>query len=824
MEATRLPLTGYPTSNAGPIPFSSATKTPPPLICFSHLRWDFVFQRPQHLMTRFARDRRVFIFEEYIPCDHHRAYLEYHAFPEQDVIALRPRVPRHWDEAARQAALGEMLDMLIATQGGGQPVLWFYTPAMYGFARHVEAAAVVYDCMDELSAFRFAPPELCRLETDLLQRADVVFTGGFSLYEAKRAAHDNIHPFPSSVDVAHFKSARGSTLAEPADQAAIPHPRLGFYGVVDERMDLALLRATAAVQPDWHFVIVGPVAKIDPAILPKADNIHYLGSKSYDELPAYLAGWDVALMPFAINESTRFISPTKTPEYLAAGCPVVSTPIVDVVRHYGDLDAVAIARTPPEFVAACAAMLQFRQYPERWRPRTDAALADQSWDDTFARMNNLVEEAVERCASAETSPPVVALKELVAQTPIRPSLAVSERAAPAIRPSNRRKAFDVLVTGAGFAGAVLAERLAAGSGQRVLVIDRRPHRGGNAFDHHDAAGVLVHKYGPHIFHTNSQDIVSYLSRFTRWRPYEHRVLASVGDQLVPMPINRTTLNQLFGLGLETDDQATAFLATRAEPVAQIRTAEDVVVAQVGRELYETFFRGYTRKQWGLDPSELDRSVTQRVPTKTSTDDRYFTDTFQSMPADGYTRMFERMLDHPNITVELGVDYKDIQREVTADHTVFTGPIDEFFGHRYGQLPYRSLTFQHETHHRRRFQSVGVVNFPSEAIPYTRITEYKHLTGQISEHTSITYEIPSAEGDPYYPIPRPENQALFKRYEALALARSDVTFVGRLATYRYYNMDQVVGQALAAYRRLVERGICPSSPAATMAETSKAALV
>ncbi|WP_368671983.1 UDP-galactopyranose mutase [Jatrophihabitans endophyticus] len=384
---------------------------------------------------------------------------------------------------------------------------------------------------------------------------------------------------------------------------------------------------------------------------------------------------------------------------------------------------------------------------------------------------------------------------------------------PAVRTASRRKPFDVLIAGAGFAGAVLAERLAAGSGSRVLVVDRRPHVGGNAYDHHDAAGILVHRYGPHIFHTNSREVFDYLSGFTDWRPYEHRVLADVRGHHVPMPINRTTLNRLFGLDLTTDADAAAFLAARAEPVDTIRSAEDVVVSAVGRELYELFFRGYTRKQWGLDPSELDRSVTQRVPTRTSTDDRYFTDTFQAMPAAGYTAMFERMLDHPNITVELGLDYADAVREVEVDHTVFTGPIDAFFEHRFGALPYRSLEFRHETHARRRFQPVGVVNYPAEDVPYTRITEYKHLTGQVSPSTSITYELPRADGDPYYPIPRPENQALFKRYEALALARQDVTFVGRLATYRYYNMDQVVGQALATYRRLVERGIVGTAPVA-----------
>ena len=393
MKATRLPLLGCPA-------FTPADFTPPPVICFSHLRWDFVFQRPQHLMTRFAGERRVYVFEEPIPCDHPRPFLEYHPFPEQDVIALRPRVPHWWDEAARTEALRGLLDMLLASLGAARPVLWFYTPMMYAFARHVDAAAVVYDCMDELSAFRFAPPALAQLESDLMGRADVVFTGGHSLYEAKRDAHDNIHPFPSSVDVAHFRQALGGNLAEPDDQAAIPHPRLGFYGVIDERLDLGLIDALARARPAWHLVIVGPVAKIDPAALPRHPNIHYLGARSYEALPAYLGRWDVAIMPFAINNSTRFISPTKTPEYLAGGCPVVSTPIVDVVRHYGSLEAVRIAATPEAFAAACAAALTLAETPARWRPEVDALLDRLSWDDTFGRMRALLGEAVERAEAA----------------------------------------------------------------------------------------------------------------------------------------------------------------------------------------------------------------------------------------------------------------------------------------------------------------------------------------------------------------------------------------------------------------------------------------
>ena len=360
--------------------------------------------------------------------------------------------------------------------------------------------------------------------------------------------------------------------------------------------------------------------------------------------------------------------------------------------------------------------------------------------------------------------------------------------------------FDYLIVGAGFAGSVLAERLAAGLDKRVLLIDRRPHIGGNAYDHHNDDGLLIHRYGPHIFHTNAQAVVDYLSRFTRWRPYEHRVLARVDEQLVPIPINRTTVNRLYGLDLDEAGVA-AFLKARAEPVAEIRTSEDVVVGAVGRELYEKFFRGYTRKQWGLDPSDLDKSVTSRVPTRTNDDDRYFGDSFQAMPLHGYTRMFEAMLDHPNITIMLNADFRDVAREVQYRNLIFCGPVDEYFDHRFGKLPYRSLRFQHETVAQEWFQPVGVVNYPGEDVPYTRITEYKHLTGQTHAKTSLTYEFPSAEGDPYYPVPKAENAELYRKYQALADATPNVHFVGRLATYRYYNMDQVVGQALALYARI-----------------------
>ena len=359
--------------------------------------------------------------------------------------------------------------------------------------------------------------------------------------------------------------------------------------------------------------------------------------------------------------------------------------------------------------------------------------------------------------------------------------------------------FDYLVVGAGFAGSVIAERLARKFNKRVLICDRRNHIGGNAYDHYNDQGILVHKYGPHIFHTNSADVFHYLSQFTKWRDYEHRVRARVDGKLVPIPINLDTVNKLYDLNL-TEDTLEDFFSARAEKKDHIRTSEDVVVARVGRELYEKMFRGYTRKQWGLDPSELDASVTARIPVRTNRDDRYFTDTFQAMPLSVYTRMFENMLDHPNIKIMLNTDYRDIEREIAFKEMVYSGPVDEFFGCRFGKLPYRSLEFKHEVHDKEYFQTAPVVNYPQEHA-YTRITEFKYLTGQQHQKTAIVYEFPRSEGDPYYPVPRPENAALYKQYEALAQATPNVHFVGRLATYKYYNMDQVVAQALTVVAKL-----------------------
>lgn len=367
--------------------------------------------------------------------------------------------------------------------------------------------------------------------------------------------------------------------------------------------------------------------------------------------------------------------------------------------------------------------------------------------------------------------------------------------------------FDYLIVGAGFAGSVCAERLAQ-AGFKVLLIDRRNHIGGNAYDHFDDAGVLVHKYGPHIFHTNSERVFQYLTQFTAWRPYEHRVLASVDGKLLPVPINLDTVNAVFNKQMNSEECA-EFLASLAEPIEKVRNSEDVVVSKVGRVLYEKFIKGYTNKQWSLDPSELDPSVLARIPSRTNRDDRYFLDKFQAMPLHGYTRMFEKMTTHPNIKILLNADYREIRDTIPHKDIIFTGPVDEFFDYRHGKLPYRSLEFRFETHERKLIQPVAVINYPNEH-DYTRVTEFKHLTGQQHSRTTLVYEYPRAEGDPYYPIPQPQNAELYRKYAHLAENTPGVHFVGRLATYKYYNMDQVVAQALATVDKILERKIAPVS--------------
>jgi UDP-galactopyranose mutase len=364
--------------------------------------------------------------------------------------------------------------------------------------------------------------------------------------------------------------------------------------------------------------------------------------------------------------------------------------------------------------------------------------------------------------------------------------------------------YDYLIVGAGFAGSVLAERIARIANKKVLIIDKRNHIAGNAYDYYNEDGILVHKYGPHIFHTNSADVFNYLSEFTEWRDYQHKVLASVDGQQVPIPINLNTINKLYGLNL-CSDELVGFFASRAENKKAILTSEDVVVNAVGRELYDKFFKGYTKKQWGLDPSELHASVTARVPTRTNKDDRYFTDTYQAMPIHGYTKMFEKMLDHSNIHVMLNTDYKDVIGEIGYKELIFTGPIDEYFDYRFGKLPYRSLDFKFKTLDQEQFQQTGTINYPND-YAFTRITEFKHLTGQKHHKTSLVYEFPQAVGEPYYPIPKADNAALYQQYHDLATQIQSVHFVGRLATYKYYNMDQVVAQALTLFKKIRNKEI------------------
>ncbi len=361
------------------------------LVCLSHLRWDFVYQRPQHLLSRFARrNHRVFFFEEPIFQD---AATHLDISPREDnLFVVVPRIA-HADRDARSVTeiQRELLAEMLASNNIENYILWFYTPMAMDFAAELQPRATVFDCMDELSAFKFAPPELLENERRLLSKADLVFTGGQSLYEAKREKHQKVFAFPSSIDAAHFQQARDIT-EEPADQKSIARPRLGYYGVIDERIDLALLNEVAGIKADWQFIMIGPVVKIGEHDLPRRPNIHYLGGKNYQELPQYLAGWDVALMPFALNDSTKYISPTKTPEYLAAGKPVVSTAIRDVVRPYGELGLVHIAETAQEFAAACE--LALNENADERIERADEFLSGISWDITWTQMSDLINETI----------------------------------------------------------------------------------------------------------------------------------------------------------------------------------------------------------------------------------------------------------------------------------------------------------------------------------------------------------------------------------------------------------------------------------------------
>ncbi len=375
------------------VPVLKAPSLPATLVCFSHLRWDFVYQRPQHLLSRFANDMEVFFIEEPVFFDGKPQYVIAQKAPNLNVVT--PHLQHGTAPEEVEHVMRNLLDGFMSSRAARDTAFWYYTPMALGFSSHINPAITIFDCMDELSAFKFAPQRLKQLEQNLLSRADIVFTGGQSLYEAKKTRHVNIHAFPSSIDYAHFSKARNG-VAEPADNTAIPGPRFGFYGVVDERFDIELLREVASRKPEWHFVIVGPVVKIDECTLPRGENIHYLGGRSYKELPAYLKGWDVAIMPFAMNESTRYISPTKTPEYLAGGKPVISTPIHDVVYPYGQEKLVHIAQSADEWIAAGEEILAEKEERSGWLQKVDTFLKGNSWDQTYLSMKSLIINTLSR--------------------------------------------------------------------------------------------------------------------------------------------------------------------------------------------------------------------------------------------------------------------------------------------------------------------------------------------------------------------------------------------------------------------------------------------
>ncbi|MDQ4143940.1 MAG: UDP-galactopyranose mutase, partial [Actinomycetota bacterium] len=719
------------------------------LVVFSHLRWTFVWQRPQHLISRIAKSRRTFFVEEpwASGVDEPVIAHEQHG----DVTRVWLKVPGDSREIPHVPFKDEYAPLYLdylndVLDPGSKPIVWLYTPMAAEMAKDLSPEMLVYDVMDDLASFKHAPESLRMQESQVLQKADLVFTGGRSLYQrVHKRRPDKTFLFPSGVDQDHYASARDRESGTGA-------PVAGYVGVIDERLDLDLIEDLALRLPDWCIEMVGPVVKIDESSLPQAPNIRYSGQQPYEKLPEVMARFDVALMPFALNEYTKSISPTKTLEYLAAGLPVVSTPVADVVSDYGHV--VDIQDDARGFAEACANVVEdSREDRDR---KISPLIKFHAWDSVAVRMDDLIVHEQKEKADPE-------------HRSVRPTRSDDE-------------AFDFLIVGAGYAGSVLAERLATQADKKVLVIDKRSHIGGNAYDHYDDAGVLVHKYGPHIFHTNSKEVFDHLSRFTQWRQYEHRVLASVDGRLVPMPINLDTVNELYGLNL-TSLELEDFFQSVAEPVDHARTSEEAVVSKVGRDLYEKFFRNYTRKQWDLDPSELDAAVAARVPARTNRDDRYFTDRYQAMPLHGYTRMFENMLDHPNIKIMLNTTFDEIRHLVPYKEIIYSGPVDEFFGFRFGKLPYRSLEFEFQTHDVATKQRAPVVNYPNEHA-YTRCTEFKYLTGQEHPRTSVVYEYPTASGDPYYPIPRPENAELYKRYKALADSTQGVHFVGRLATYKY----------------------------------------
>jgi UDP-galactopyranose mutase len=789
-----------------------------PIIVHSHLSWDWVWQRPQQFLSRLSQNHRVLFVELLAPSPQlvspHAELRPAENYPNITILKMQFPLWRWADGDYVDQKRRRLVQAALRGPLKGQfnsPVQWFYDPmAVTAFAGQMEEQAVVYDCMDELSKFHGAPPEILEREAVLLDQADVVFTGGRKMHEAKVKSNANCHFFGCGVDNNHFGRARQKETIVPAELAALPKPVLGYFGVVDERLDYELIGKLADANPHGSVAIIGPVTKVDESKFPRRANLHWLGRRDYADLPACVKAFDVCLMPFAMNKSTESINPTKALEYMAAGRMIVSSAVPDVVTNFGSV--VKVAKSHEEFIQLC---VQCAVEPDAKTIANGVKLAgENSWEHIIGQMTRHIVDVLEKEPEAPLNrvngngfhkngdgivngnghshdlAPLL-LNGNGHNGEHRPTLGF-----PAV---HTLKTFDYLIVGAGYAGSVLAERLARGAGKQVLLVDRRPHFGGNAYDHYDAAGILVHKYGPHIFHTNCKEIFDYLSRFTAWRNYQHQVRAQVDGQLVPIPINLDTINLLYGTSLNSL-QVEEFLASRAEKRDPVRTSEDVVVNKVGRELYEKLFKGYTNKAWGLDPSQLDAEVTARIPTRTNRDARYFTDTYQAMPQLGFTHMFGNMLDHPNIKLFLNVDYREIKKAVRYRELIFTGPVDEYFDYRHGKLPYRCLRFEHQTLNQPNFQPVGVVNYPNE-YAFTRITEFKHLTGQEHAKTSIVYEYPQATGDEYYPIPRSENTELYKKYQSLAEAATGVHFVGRLATYRYYNMDQVAAQALTVFTKI-----------------------
>lgn len=358
--------------------------------------------------------------------------------------------------------------------------------------------------------------------------------------------------------------------------------------------------------------------------------------------------------------------------------------------------------------------------------------------------------------------------------------------------------YDYLIVGAGFSGAVMAERIATQLNKKVLLVEKRNHIGGNAYDEYDEHGILVHRYGPHIFHTNSKEVFDYLSLFTEWIPYEHRVLAKMGNELYPVPINRTTINKLYKLNLTTDEEVQEYFDSVKEKRYPIRNSEDIIINQVGYDLFEKFFKHYTKKQWNLEPKELSPSVCGRIPVRTNDDVRYFTDKYQFMPRDGYTKMFEKMLNHKNIEVILNTDYKSIISSVKFNKMIYTGPIDYFFDNKYGKLPYRSIRFEFRNYKIKDYQETGQINFVDNSVNYTRVIEHKKLSQQNSETTTVSFEYPQSDGEPFYPIPTEENRHQYLLYRSECDTLKNTIFCGRLAEYQYYNMDQVVANTLKVF--------------------------